>query len=305
MAIKLYTKQLISVMPDIFAKKSAFLRSFGGALQITDGVKNTDTFFELKASDTDVVIQPYDLGADVAFGKGTGNSSRFGERKEVKSIDVQVPYEAPLATNEGVDNMTVNDDIDAVVAERLALNTVAWAQYVDGLLSQAISKAASKTLTGDFTSDSIAKVFAEAHKEFVNNNVSETIGHVAYVTADVYDAIINSPLTTTGKASTANIDNQTIVKFKGFEVVELPDTKFQKDEQIYFVADGVGVAGVGVQISRAMDSEDFAGIAIQSAGKYGKYIPEANQKAVVKAKLTASAPEAKADTAKADASKAK
>ena len=85
----------------------------------------------------------------------------------------------------------------------------------------------------------------------------------------------------------------------------MPDTKFQKDEQIYFVADGVGVAGVGVQISRAMDSEDFAGIAIQSAGKYGKYIPAANQKAVVKAKLTASAPEAKADTAKADASKAK
>ena len=36
-----------------------------------------------------------------------------------------------------------------------------------------------------------------------------------------------------------------------------------------------------------MDSEDFAGVALQGAGKLGKYIPEKNQDAILKAVLTA------------------
>lgn len=290
MAIKYYTKQYAGMLPNLFAKKAAFLRAFGGTLQVKDGISQKDTFMELKTTDTDVVIQEYSTDANVGFGTGTGSTSRFGERKEVKSVDVEVGYEAPLAINEGIDDFTVNDMPSQIVAERLALHGVAWAQHVDGMLGKAISDNASETLTGDLTEAGVTKLFADAHKKFVNNGVSENVAHVAYVTADVLNFLIDSELAKTVKNSSVNIDEQTLYKFKGFILVELPDAKFQTGENAYFVADNVGVAGVGIQVARTMDSEDFAGTALQAAAKYGKYIPDANKKAILKAKLTEPVP---------------
>lgn len=290
MAIKYYTKQYAGILPNLFAKKAAFLRAFGGTLQVKDGISQKDTFMEMKTTDTDVVIQGYSTDANVGFGTGTGSTSRFGERKEVKSVDVEVGYEAPLAINEGIDDFTVNDMPSQIVAERLALHGVAWAQHVDGMLGKAISDNASETLTGDLTEAGVTKLFAQAHKIFVNNGVSENVAHVAYITADVLNFLIDSELAKTVKNSSVNIDEQTLYKFKGFILVELPDAKFQTGENAYFVADNVGVAGVGIQVARTMDSEDFAGTALQAAAKYGKYIPEANKKAILKATLTEPVP---------------
>ncbi|AYP29947.1 major capsid protein [Streptococcus phage SW28] len=286
MTIKYFTKQHAGMLPDLFAKKSAFLRAFGGVLQVKDGITENDTFMELKVSDTDVVIQNYSTDANVGFGTGTGNTSRFGQRKEVKSVNKQVKYDAPLAINEGIDDFTVNDIKDQVVAERLALHGVAWAQHVDKLLGKFLSDSASETLNSKLDEASVTKLFSEAHKKFVNNNVSTAVPWVAYVNADVYDLLIDSKLATTAKNSSANIDDETLYKFKGFILSELPDEKFQPGEGAYFVADNVGVAGIGIQVTRAMDSEDFAGTALQAAAKYGKYLPEKNKKAILKATVT-------------------
>lgn len=287
MAIKYFTKQYAGMLPELFAKKSAFLRAFGGVLQVKDGVTENDTFMELKVSDTDVVIQNYSTDANVGFGTGTGNTSRFGPRKEVKSVNKQVSYDAPLAINEGIDDFTVNDIKDQVVAERLALHGVAWAQHVDGLLGKLLSDSASEALeVALLDENSVTKLFSDAHKKFVNNNVSTAVPWVAYVNADVYDLLVDSKLATTAKNSSANVDEQTLYKFKGFILSELPDEKFQTNEVAYFAADNVGVAGVGIQVTRAMDSEDFAGTALQAAAKYGKYLPEKNKKAILKATLT-------------------
>ena len=286
MAIKIYTKEYAGMLQDIFEKKAYFMRAFGGALQTKDGVKDNENFLELKTSDTDVVIQTYSTDANVGFGTGTANTTRFGVRKEIKSVDTQVPYEAPMAIHEGIDDVTVNDIPAQVVAERLALHAVAWAEYADNLMGKALSDQASETLTGELTEAGVTALFAEAHKKFVNNKVSQSVDHVAYVTADVYNFLIDSGLATSGKQSSANIDNQTIFKFKGFVLVELPDDKFQEGEQALFVADNVGVAGIGVQVTHALDSEDFAGVALQGAGKYGKFIPTKNEKAILKATLT-------------------
>ena len=290
MAIKIYTKEYAGMLQDIFEKKAYFMRAFGGALQTKDGVKDNENFLELKTSDTDVVIQTYSTDANVGFGTGTGKTTRFGARKEIKSVDTQVPYEAPMAIHEGIDDFTVNDIPAQVVAERLALHAVAWAEYADNLMGKALSDQASETLTGELTEKGVTALFAKAHKKFVNNKVSQSVAHVAYVTADVYNFLIDSGLATTGKQSSVNIDNQTMFKFKGFILVELPDDKFQTGEQALFVADNVGVAGIGVQVTRALDSEDFAGVALQGAGKYGKFIPVKNKKAILKAKLTEPAP---------------
>ena len=288
MAIKLYTKQYAGMLPELFAKKSAFLRAFGGTIQTLQGAEADANFLNLKTTDTDVVIQAYSTGAAVAFGAGTGNTNRFGSRKEVKSTDTQVPFDTPLSIHEGIDSFTVNDIPEQVVAERLALHAVAWAEHYDGVMSALLSTSASATLTETrLSEDGVTNAFAEARKKFVNNGVSNSIAWVAYVTADVYNFLIDSKLATTAKNSSANVDEQSLYKFKGFELVELPDAKFQTGDNVYFVADGVGVAGVAIPVARTMDSEDFAGVALQAAGKLGKYIPDKNKKAILKAKLVA------------------
>ena len=288
MAIKLYTKQYAGMLPELFAKKSAFLRAFGGTIQTIQGAEAKSDFLDLKTTDTDVVIQAYSTNAAVAFGAGTGNTNRFGVRKEVKSTDTQVPFDTPLSIHEGIDSFTVNDIPEQVVAERLALHAVAWAEHYDGIMSALLSTSASATLTETrLSEDGVTNAFAEARKKFVNNGVSNSIAWVAYVTADVYNFLIDSKLATTAKNSSANVDEQTLYKFKGFELVELPDAKFQTGDNVYFVADGVGVAGVAIPVARTMDSEDFAGVALQAAGKLGKYIPDKNKKAILKAKLVA------------------
>lgn len=286
MATKFYTKQYAGLLKDVFKKKQHFLNTFGGKLQTKDGITNKDKFMTLKISDTDVVIQKYDTGENVAFGTGTGNSNRFGNRKEIKSIDMDVEYEAPLAIHEGVDGFTVNDNADQVIDERSGLHAEAWTEELNGLLSKTISDNAGETLTGALKEDDVIKAFNDAHSKFVNNHVTKDITWVAYVNTDVYTILVDSKLTNVGKHSAVNIDNQELDKFKGFVIAELADEYFQKGEQIYFAADNVGVVGVGIEVYRLIDSEDFNGVAIQSAAKYGKYIPDKNKKAIIKAKLT-------------------
>lgn len=336
MAIKLYTKQYAGILPDLFESRTSFLRSFGGTVQVHSDAEYNDKFLTLKTSDTDVTIQAYSTGANVAFGTGTGESSRFGERKEVKSVDTTVDWETPLAIHEGIDRFTVNDIPQQVVAERLALHGVAWAEHVDGMLGKALSDNASETLEGELTEEGVVQAFVDARKAFVNNKVSRNVAWVAYVNTDVFNLLVDSKLATTAKNSSANIDNQTLYAFKGFLLVELPDDKlsfhyaltedvtlttgkeyftrsgsadayvytkvetpdvgnigtyYEKvEEQAYFVADNVGVVGIGIETARALDSEDFNGVALQGAGKYGKYIPVKNKKAILKAALTEPTP---------------
>lgn len=290
MAIKKYTKQYAGILPDLFESRTHFLRSFGGTVQVHSDAEYNDKFLTLKTSDTDVTIQAYDTGANVAFGTGTGSTSRFGERHEVKSVDTTVEWETPLAIHDGIDRFTVNDIPEQVVAERLALHGAAWAEHVDGMLGKALSDNASETLTGELTEEGVVQAFVDARKAFVNNKVSRNVAWVAYVNTDVFNLLVDSKLATTAKNSSANIDNQTLYAFKGFLLQEIQDDAFEVGEQIYFAADGVGVVGIGIEVARVLDSEDFNGVALQGAGKYGKYIPTKNQKAILKAKLTAPVP---------------
>lgn len=291
MAIKIYSKEFAALLPDVFEVQNHFLGSFGGTLQVVDGITNNDKFMDLKVTDTDVVLQDYSVDPKVAFLEGTSNTTRFGQRKEIKSTHLQVEYEAPLAIHEGIDAMTVNDDVDQVIAERTALHAEEWIGYTNSLLAKALSENASETLTGEITEAGVVKAFNDAYKIMLNNKVSKSLRKVAYVNADVYAVIMDSKLATTAKSSTANIDDNTILKFKGFVVEEIADEYFEEGENILFVADNVGVAGIGVQVYRALDSEDFAGITIQAAAKYGKHIPEKNKKAIIKATLTEAQPE--------------
>lgn len=285
MSTKIFTQNYMALLAKITESRSRFLRSFGGQIQIFDGVSDSDTMLHLKVNSTKAVVKKYDKGENVAFGTGTGSTNRFGARTEIKSIDKAVPYEAPISIHEGIDNVTVNDVADKVVAERLEENALAQTEYINELLAKALSDNASATIEGKMDEAGVTKAFATAHKKFVNNKISKSIAWVAYVTSDVYDFLIDSKLATTAKNSSANIDDQTMYKFKGFVLEETPDEYFQTGEQIMFAADDVGVAGVGLQIVRTIDADDFYGVAIQGAGKYGKYIADENKAGILKAKL--------------------
>lgn len=284
MATKIYTKEYAGQLQDIFESNSKFLRSFGGEIQTILGAEYNNKFLELKISDTETVIQEYDTDPNVAFGTGTGNSNRFGPRREVKSVDEQVEFDTPLSIHEGVDNFTVNDVPEEIVAEKLANGASAWTNHYNQLLGDMLADNASKTLDGELTEAGVIEVFNKANAAFINNGVSQLITWIAYVKPEVYNIIVDSKLTTTLKNADVNVGANTIVEFKGFQIEVVPSS--QMKASVYFAPENVGVVGVAIQVARAIDSEDFNGVAIQSAGKLGRYIPKANKSAIVVANLT-------------------
>lgn len=287
MANKVYEKQFVKMIEDIFTSKQRFFRTFGGGLQTAYGAEYNDKFMELKTSPTDVVIQKYITDPNVAFEDGTGNSNRFGKRHEIKSIDETVGYDEPIAIHEGLDRFTINDKLDQVVAERATLHAQEWIEYLNGYMSRLLSSNAGKEFTTALTTDALTELFNTAYKYFINTKISNSLTWIAYVNADLYTLIIDHPLVTTGKNSAVNVDNQSIVMFKGFRLEVLPDEYFQEGEVVIFVPDNIGVIGLGLETYRVVESLDFNGVAIQGAAKTANYIPEKNKKAIVKAKVGA------------------
>ena len=93
MTTKIYTKEFKQLLPVLFKAKSYFLNSFGGTLEVLDGISNKDKAFSVKVSDMDVVVNDYDSTKDI-------NEGRLGAMNEVTSTDVDVDYEATKAINE-------------------------------------------------------------------------------------------------------------------------------------------------------------------------------------------------------------
>jgi len=271
---QVFTKQLLAVLPTIFQKKAYFVSAFG-QLQAIDGIRDNAVAFTVKTNDMPVIINPYSKDANVAFGTGTANSSRFGARQEVKYVDTDVPYNSDWAFDEGLDKHTVNADLDAAVASRLVAQAQALLVRWNSLDGAAL--VAAGTDIGVDSSDPVA-LFNAAAKAYTQLEIIEK--PKAYVTSDLYNALVDSTLTTTGKNSTVNIDQNGLSWFKGFNLVEVPDVYMNGKEAI-FAPDGVGKTFVGIATTRTITPEGFDGVALQGAGKDGTYIPEANKKAIL------------------------
>lgn len=275
-------KELLSV---VFQKRSYFADFFGGGIEVLDGVRENETAFYVKTSDIPVVVgDSYDTGSDVAFGSGTGNSSRFGERTEVIYTDTPVPYSWGWVYHEGIDRHTVNNDFESAIADRLELQAQAKTAQFNTHHAQFISESAAETVElTDYTADSVLAAFDELSAYF--NNIEAVGTKVAKVNSSLYNAIVNHDLTTTSKNSSANIDDNEILRFKGFQVEEIPDGYFDVDDVAYVYIVGVGKAFTGINTARTVESEDFDGVALQGAGKAGEYILPDNKKAVAKVTL--------------------
>ena len=271
---QVFSKQLVAALPTIFAKKAYFASAFG-ALQVADGVRDNATAFTVKTNDMPVVIGTYNTGANVAFGTGTANSSRFGQRTEVKYADTDVPYNEPWAFDEGLDRYTVNADLASAVSARLVAQAQALVVRMNNQLGAALV-AAGKDIGKD-SSDPVA-LFNEASKQYTQLEIVPDVK--AYVTSDLYNAIVDASLTTTGKGSAVNIDQNGLAYFKGFQLVEVPDA-YMQGKQVIFTPDTIGRTFVGISTTRTIEVEGFDGFALQGAGKDGVYIPESNKPAIL------------------------
>lgn len=281
-AVRTYQKDFKSLLQAVFKKQGYFADFFGGDLEAMDGVQHNETAFYVKTSDIPVVFgDSYNTDEATAFGAGTSKGSRFGERTEIVYVDTPVNYTWGWNFHEGIDRHTVNNNFDVAVADRLDLQAQAKTQKFNAMHSKFIAESAGKSipLTG-YTADAVLALFNELSKYFINIHA---IGEkVAKVNADLYNAIVDHPLATSGKASGANIDNNTILRFKGFVIEEIPDDVMHEGAVAYAYIRGVAKAFTGINTARTVESEDFDGVALQGAGKAGEYIPADNKKAVVK-----------------------
>src|SRR5690625_5993440 len=91
-AARSYQKQFKQLLKAVFKHQAYFRDFFGGEIEALDGVQHNETAFYVKTSGIpDVVGKEYNKEANKAFGTGTGNSTRFGERKEIIYPDTPLP----------------------------------------------------------------------------------------------------------------------------------------------------------------------------------------------------------------------
>lgn len=284
--VRSYQSDFKGLLQAVFKKQSYFADFFGGGIEALDGVQHNETAFKVKTSDIPVVVgTEYSKDANTAFGTGTGKSSRFGNRTEIIYTDTPVEYSWEWVFHEGIDRHTVNNDLEAAVADRLDLQAQAKTKAFNTHHAAFISGAAAKTETlADYSADKVLEMFNKLSAYFTN---IEAIGtKKAKVNTLLYNAIVDHHLSTTGKNSGANIDENSIVKFKGFLIEEVPDAMFSGNDCCYAYIAGIGKAFTGINTARTIESEDFDGVALQGAGKAGEFILEANKKAVAKVTVT-------------------
>jgi len=278
--VRTYQKQFIGLMQTVFGVQSTFTPTFGG-LQALDGIQNNAIAFSVKANDVPVAVGNYNTDPNVAFGTGTSNSNRFGPMKEIIYSDIDVPYSFGWSFNEGIDQLTVNTDLNSAVADRLNLQAQAKTRLFNGKLGAYLVASAAADLGAV---DDVNKVFEEASERYTDLEVVVPVR--AYVTAEVYNAIIDHQLVTSSKGSAVNIDENGIVRFRDIVITKTP-TRYMAGKSIIFAPDNIGRAFTGINVVRTIQSENFAGVALQGAGKAGQWISDDNRQAIFTAGTSA------------------
>ena len=271
--VRAYQKQFIGLMQTVFGVQSTFTPTFG-ALQALDGIQNNAIAFSVKANDVPVAVGAYNPNPNVAFGTGTSNSNRFGPMQEIIYSDIDVPYSFGWSFNEGIDQLTVNTDLDSAVADRLNLQAQAKTRLFNSQLGAYLVASAAADL-GEVTD--VNKVFEAASERYTDLEVVVPVR--AYVTAEVYNAIIDHALVTSAKGSAVNIDENGIVRFRDIVVTKTP-ARYMAGKSVIFAPDNVGRAFTGINVVRTIQSENFAGVALQGAGKAGQWISDDNRQAI-------------------------
>lgn len=275
----LFTDKLLMTLPLIYNAKTAFSGALA-PLQVLDGVTDGTKAFKVKRSATPVVVNQYDATTDL----NDSTKSRFGKINEVTYGDIDVDYDYADALNEALDPFTVNQDMNAAVAERHELQGIALTRRSNSRLGAYLSKSAGQTLTLlDYTPENVAKLFNQASAWFTENEIDGNT--YAYVTPDLFNAMVDLIQFKSLTGATVDANNNKLINYKGFSVESTPTKYFVKGDMAYFTAEKIVIPFIGIQFSRSMEDKDVAGQILQTATKGGQYVQDENKIGIVKAQL--------------------
>ncbi|VPU01320.1 phage capsid protein [Streptococcus pneumoniae] len=280
-AARRYEKQYVGMLETVFSVNHSFSRALA-PIQIKDGVQENEEAFSVKTNSTPVVVNDtYLKGVNDVMGDGSGKKSRFGDITEVKYTNTPVKYDYELTIHEGIDRYTVNNNLDAAVADRFKLQTEAQVLGMNTRVGKHLDTVAGKSLAlADFSEEKLKKLFNDMRTYYVNLGVRVPI--VAYIRPEVLNALVDMTSTNTSKGSTVSMDDNGLQKYKGFILEEKPAQDFPTGTLGIFSPDAVTIPFVGISTARVIEAEDFDGVKLQAAGKGGTFTLDDNKKAIGK-----------------------
>ncbi|NQJ67667.1 phage capsid protein [Streptococcus suis] len=279
--VRRYEKQYAGILQTVFGIRKAFAKTLA-PIQILDGVQENAKAFSVKTNATPVVIGTYSTGAnDGGFGDGSGAKSRFGNMTEVKYDNTDVEYDYTLSIHEGLDRYTVNNDLDAAVADRLKLQSEAQTRQMNTKIGKFLAENAGKTeALADFEEKTIKSLFNKLDAYYTDLEVAVDI--TVYLRSELHSAIVDMDSNTSAKGSSVSIDTNGLLKYKDFILEKTPSKYLPTGTLAVFSPDGIVIPFVGISTARTIEATDFDGVKLQAAAKGGTYILEDNKKAVVK-----------------------
>lgn len=281
-AVRVYVPQYRQILNTVFGVKAAF----AGALlpmQTLDGVQENTKAFTVKTTGVPVVVgTDYLTGAnDGGFGDGTGVKSRFGNMSEVIYQDADVPYDYELTIHEGIDRYTVNNDLNATIADRFKLQSEEQTRQMNTRIGKFLSDNAGHSETlADNQEATVKALFNKVDAYFTDLEVTADI--TCYLKSDLYNALTDMASTNSAKGSSISLDNNGLLKYKDFTLEKTPAKYFQTGVSAIFVPNGVVVPFVGIATARTVEAIDFDGVILQAAAKAGTFVLDDNKKAIVK-----------------------
>lgn len=281
-AARIYVPQYRNILSTVFNAKAAF-RGALAQLQTLDGIQSNAKAFSVKTSSTPVVIgDDYLTGTnDGGFGDASGKKSRFGDMTEVIYQDTDVNYDYELTIHEGIDRYTVNNDLNAALADRFNLQAQAQTRKVNVRTGKFLSDNAGHAETlADFTEASVKTLFNTVDTYYTDLEVDAQI--TVYLKSELYNAILDMASTTSAKGSSISLDDNKLLKYKDFALVKTPAKYFQTGVLAIFSPDGIVIPFIGISTARTVEAIDFDGVELQAAAKGGTYVLDDNKKAIVK-----------------------
>ncbi|HFI0449107.1 TPA: phage capsid protein [Streptococcus suis] len=279
--VRRYEKQYAGILQTVFGVRAAFTGALS-PIQVLDGVQENAKAFSVKTNNTPVVIGEYKTGEnDGGFGDASGLNSRFGKLTEIKYQNTDVDYDYVLSIHEGLDRYTVNNDLNAAIADRLKLQSEAQTRQMNKRIGKYLSDNSGQTETlADFNEATVKAMFNKVNAYYINSEVLAPV--TIYLRPELYNAIIDMTANTSAKGSSVSIDNNGLARYKGFTLVETPAQYFDTGVVAIFSPDGIVIPFVGISTARAVETPQFDGVLLQAAAKGGTYMLDDNKKAVVK-----------------------
>ena len=276
-----YALQLVALLPTVFETERKFGRSFS-ALQVLDGVAENKTAFTVKTNDQAIVINNYDKTAIV---DAKDSNNRFGKLQEIIYTNEDVKYDVPLSTNVLLDAVTVNTRLELAVAENLirtASEYTTQMNIADGKFFSDVAQIVEDI--ADLEDASTEALLNKLSAAYIDLEVSVDV--TMYCKPELYGALVDSRLATTGKNSSVSIDANGLYWFKGFRIEAVPSKYFEEGDVAYLVPDGVAVPFVGISLARTIEDSKYAGLILQTLSQGGRFVLDDNKKAIGKVTLT-------------------